>query len=153
MSCGAVVPARVRFSPPPPAGRSPALSAPPAPRVRADLSPIRGTVQKGRSGSTRQRSENTSGRKKARRSLRLRVASRSGSASREGEAVQDNLERRVVAIGGFLDLVGVGLPLEDDDHRATGGAGGGDHDLVGGNAGDPGLAHLVSLGETGLHLI
>src|SRR3989442_16000780 len=67
MSCGTLLRTRVRFSPPPPAGRS------------------------------------------------------AGWLAREGETVEHQLEGGIVAARGLFDLVGVGLVLEHDDHRATGG--------------------------------
>src|SRR2546425_863220 len=82
MSCGTLLRTRVRFSPPPPVGRS------------------------------------------------------AGWLAREREAVEHQLERGIVAARGLFDLVGVGLVLENGDHRAAGRPGGGDHDLVGGDAVD-----------------
>src|SRR2546425_4546539 len=99
MSCGTLLRTRVRFSPPPPAGRS------------------------------------------------------AGWLAREGETVEHQLEGGIVAARGLFDLVGVGLVLEHDDHRATGGSRRRDHDLVRGSAGHPRLAHLVALREARLYLI
>src|ERR1700737_2217147 len=96
MPCGTLLRTRVRFSPPPPAGRS------------------------------------------------------AGPLAWEGEAFQHQKERSSVAARCLLDLEGVGLVLEDDDHRAGGRARGGNRDLVGGDAGDPGRAYLVAPRETGL---
>src|SRR3982074_1631293 len=110
MSCGTLLRTRVRFSPPPPAGRSPHPDPP------------------------RQAGEGIAW------------------LAWEGEAVQPQLEGGVVAARSLLDLEGVDLMLEDDDDRAAGRAGGGDDDLVGGDAGDPCLAHLVALGQPGLGL-
>src|SRR2546425_4617748 len=99
MSCGTLLRTRVRFSPPPPAGRS------------------------------------------------------AGWLAREGETVEHQLEGGIVAARGLFDLVGVGLVLEHDDHRAAGGSPRRDHDLFRGRAGHPRLAHLVSLREARLYLV
>src|SRR2546425_9570339 len=98
MSCGTLLRTRVRFSPPPPAGRS------------------------------------------------------AGWLAREGETVEHQLEGGIVAARGLFDLVGVGLVLEHDDHRATGGAPRRDrHPLPGGGAA-PRLAPPVAVGGGALYL-
>src|SRR2546425_8122862 len=86
MSCGTLLRTRVRFSPPPPAGRS------------------------------------------------------AGWLAREGETVEHQLEGGIVAARGLFDLVGVGLVLEHDDHRATGGSPPRGPELFPRSAGPPPLA-------------
>src|SRR2546429_5641613 len=65
----------------------------------------------------------------------------------EREAVKHQLEGGVVAPRCLLDLVGIRLVLEHDDHRAAGGAGGGDHDIVDGVAVAPRLTPRDVLGR------
>src|SRR5438445_13327972 len=98
MACGTLLRTRVRISPPPPAGRSPAC------RLRPHgLNAGSAICDSARNGV----------KKAPERSWDL--------ARGEGEAVQDLLERRIVGGAGRLfDLEGVALALDDHDDRPVG---------------------------------
>src|SRR5438270_12014685 len=75
------------------------------------------------------------------------------SARRKGEAGQHRGKRGVVrSAGRLVDLVGVGLVLQDDNHAAIGRARIDHHDLVGRDAGYGRAADLVALRQTRLDL-